>query len=152
MELQTDHLDQHFQSSVNLTFSHNLSDFKILSTDTSCNDLDVYSDATWPSLRFRLGSVGLCWDLLALHLQSHELPWAPTDFRLSKHWFFLCLYCARQHDRSHQLCELNLPPAPWTHTFRTLHRLHDPYAPEPSVLLLVPFQLTCPLFKPGTHG
>lgn len=58
--------------------------------------------------------------------------------------------CARYY----QVCELILLPAPQPHTSRTLHPLHGPWAGEPSVFLqlLVPFQLTCPFFRPGTHG
>ena len=41
-----------------------------------------------PSFRLPGSSASWCWDLLALHLQDHELrfPQAATDLRFSKHW------------------------------------------------------------------
>lgn len=115
--------------------------------------LCCYVTFTW----LRLGSVGLCWDLLALYLQYHEprnSPRHPQTSRFSKHWFlggvcpmldntrglpscvssFSCRHCGLTPSELFILC--------------VTPRLPNPvFSP-----LSVPFQLTCVLFKPGTHG
>lgn len=97
--------------------------------------LCCYVTFTW----LRLGSVGLCWDLLAIYnTTSPEIPLGTHKLQIQQTLIFGgCLPHARQHARSPQLCEFLLLPAPWPHAFRTLHPLGDPSAPEPCVLTAV---------------
>ena len=125
------------------------------------SQLDIFSQSKWLQDRLRchklqwhwhflccyvtftwllLGSVGLCWDLLALYLQYHKprnSPRYPQTSDSANTDFWGCLPHARQHAWSPQLCEFLLLPAPWPRAFRTLHPLRDPSAPEPCVLTAV---------------